>query len=138
MTKGDRAIAKQSLREERKAVSDYEAREERAESPRLKTALSHAREEEKEHAKGFSASMKYGMHHEVRPVIAKAKVLASHGGKDPAAVKPGVATHTFRWGIAHDGATSRGVSKGGPAPLVKAVTDYYNREAAKSFGQGGL
>ena len=46
----DRKIARASLREERKAVRDYGKRIGRAASPGLKSALRHAKGEEKQHA----------------------------------------------------------------------------------------
>ena len=58
--------------------------------------------------KAFKTS--YGMHHIVDPIIRKAAVVGGHAG----AIQPkaGGATHTTRWGIAHDGATHRGVHNG--------------------------
>lgn len=46
----DRKIARASLREEKKAVRDYGKRIGRAASPGLKSALRHAKGEEKQHA----------------------------------------------------------------------------------------
>jgi hypothetical protein len=50
----DAAIAKQSLKEEAKAVIDYKDRLGEAKNPELKKVLIHARNEEKDHAKEFA------------------------------------------------------------------------------------
>jgi lysophospholipase L1-like esterase len=49
----DRKIARQSLKEERKAIHDYGERFVSAESPALKKAIRHARKEERQHAASF-------------------------------------------------------------------------------------
>ncbi len=50
-TVGDTKVAKQSLKEEKQAISDYKKRGKRARDPKLKHVFQHARKEEKEHAK---------------------------------------------------------------------------------------
>jgi hypothetical protein len=50
----DRRIAKQSLKEERTAISAYGRRLKRAKAPRLKKALRHAQREERQHAAAFA------------------------------------------------------------------------------------
>lgn len=51
----DRGMARQSLKEEREAISVYTKRLAKAESPKLKKALVHARKEEREHAAAFKS-----------------------------------------------------------------------------------
>lgn len=49
----DREMARKSLREELEAIDAYTRRLQKAEDPRLKQALHHARKEEREHAAAF-------------------------------------------------------------------------------------
>lgn len=54
----DYKLAKKSLKEEKKAVSDYADRRDESKDKDLKKVFTHARNEEKTHAKMFSKAMK--------------------------------------------------------------------------------
>ena len=54
----DMAIAAKSKSEEDKAIHDYGVREKEAKNPVLKKAIEHAREEERDHSKGFAKAEK--------------------------------------------------------------------------------
>ncbi len=60
----DASMAKQSMREEHKAIRDYSERGERASSPSLKRAFSHAKSEEREHAATFAEEARESKSHE--------------------------------------------------------------------------
>ena len=53
VTRGDRHRARQSLREERKAIRDYERREHQTDDPKLRRTFEHAESEERQHARAF-------------------------------------------------------------------------------------
>lgn len=67
----DKAMLRQSLGEEQKAVRDYGKRAAQATSPKTKAALRHARGEEQEHAKLFSGALRY-LGHFTKPDVLKA------------------------------------------------------------------
>jgi hypothetical protein len=65
---GDDQLAAQSLLEEAKAVRDYDQRKGKASSSKLKGALEHAIEEEKEHAEDFVDAMEKDEIHPMHPM----------------------------------------------------------------------
>lgn len=71
--KSDVGIARKSMREEQKTIKDYATRGKQAKNPKVKAALSEAREDEMEHADKFHEAAESAAHERAEKKTGKYK-----------------------------------------------------------------